>query len=138
VVSTINDIISAIKKAGYGAIAPDEALEGEDAEEAHGSKAPIQAIADRVSAVFVPAVIVVAVITFGLWWEMESMTPRPLPKRISEWPSEQGRMWKSRTGKRPDKKDRIVLQGKIIWKKVQWQIINCLFTYLIVTSWVPF
>lgn len=33
-VSTIDDIISAIKKAGYGAIAPDEALEGEDAEEA--------------------------------------------------------------------------------------------------------
>lgn len=37
-------------------------------QEAQGSKAPIQAIADRVSAVFVPAVILIAVITFGLWW----------------------------------------------------------------------
>ncbi|OEU65481.1 MAG: copper-translocating P-type ATPase [Desulfobacterales bacterium PC51MH44] len=37
-------------------------------QEAQGSKAPIQAIADRVSAVFVPAVIVIAIITFGLWW----------------------------------------------------------------------
>jgi Cu+-exporting ATPase len=37
-------------------------------QEAQGSKAPIQAIADRVSAVFVPAVIVIALITFGSWW----------------------------------------------------------------------
>jgi Cu+-exporting ATPase len=37
-------------------------------QEAQGSKAPIQAIADRVAAVFVPAVIVIALITFGLWW----------------------------------------------------------------------
>ena len=37
-------------------------------QEAQGSKAPIQALADRVSAVFVPAVIAIAVITFGLWW----------------------------------------------------------------------
>ncbi len=37
-------------------------------QEAQGSKAPIQALADRVAAVFVPAVITIAVITFGLWW----------------------------------------------------------------------
>ena len=37
-------------------------------QEAQGSKAPIQAIADKVSAVFVPAVIVIALITFGAWW----------------------------------------------------------------------
>jgi len=37
-------------------------------QEAQGSKAPIQALADRVSAVFVPAVIAIALITFGLWW----------------------------------------------------------------------
>jgi len=37
-------------------------------QEAQGSKAPIQAIADRVAAVFVPAVIVIAMVTFGLWW----------------------------------------------------------------------
>ncbi|OEU62857.1 MAG: copper-translocating P-type ATPase [Desulfobacterales bacterium PC51MH44] len=37
-------------------------------QEAQGSKAPIQAIADRVAAVFVPAVIFIAMITFCLWW----------------------------------------------------------------------
>jgi Cu+-exporting ATPase len=37
-------------------------------EEAQGSKAPIQRLADQVSAVFVPVVIVVAVLTFGVWW----------------------------------------------------------------------
>ncbi len=36
--------------------------------EAQGSKAPIQALADKVSAVFVPTVIGVALLTFILWW----------------------------------------------------------------------
>jgi Cu+-exporting ATPase len=36
-------------------------------EEAHGSKAPIQAIADRVSAIFVPVVVVIALLTFIVW-----------------------------------------------------------------------
>ncbi len=37
-------------------------------QEAQGSKAPIQALADRISAVFVPTVIVIALIAFGTWW----------------------------------------------------------------------
>lgn len=36
-------------------------------EEAQGSKAPIQRIADQVSAIFVPAVLVIAVVTFVAW-----------------------------------------------------------------------
>jgi P-type Cu+ transporter len=36
-------------------------------EDAQGSKAPIQNIADRIAAVFVPAVLVIAVLTFVIW-----------------------------------------------------------------------
>jgi Cu+-exporting ATPase len=37
-------------------------------QEAQGSKAPVQALADRVAAVFVPAVMGIALFTFILWW----------------------------------------------------------------------
>jgi Cu+-exporting ATPase len=36
--------------------------------EAQGSKAPIQRLADQVSAVFVPAVVILALMTMGIWW----------------------------------------------------------------------
>jgi Cu+-exporting ATPase len=37
-------------------------------EEAQGSRAPIQRLADRVAAVFVPAVLIIAALTFAAWW----------------------------------------------------------------------
>jgi Cu+-exporting ATPase len=37
-------------------------------QEAQGSKAPIQAVADRVASVFVPLVLATAFITFFIWW----------------------------------------------------------------------
>jgi len=37
-------------------------------QDAQGSKAPIQRLADKVAAVFVPVVIVVALVTFVVWW----------------------------------------------------------------------
>ena len=37
-------------------------------QDAQGSKAPIQALADRVAAVFVPVIILIAVVVFAVWW----------------------------------------------------------------------
>jgi Cu+-exporting ATPase len=37
-------------------------------QEAQGSKAPIQALADKVAAVFVPSIIALALVVFFLWW----------------------------------------------------------------------
>lgn len=45
-------------------------------EEAQGSKAPIQKLADQVSAVFVPIVIAIALITFLIWY---FVIPAPAP-----------------------------------------------------------
>ena len=41
-------------------------------EQAQGSKAAIQKLADRISAVFVPAVVVIALLTFGVWYLLGS------------------------------------------------------------------
>ena len=49
-------------------------------EEAQGSKAPIQALADKVSAVFVPAVIGIAAITFLVWY---FLVPLPADAELS-------------------------------------------------------
>lgn len=43
-------------------------------QEAQGSKAPIQALADKISSVFVPVVMVIAVLSFGLWLLLGSGT----------------------------------------------------------------
>ncbi len=39
-------------------------------EQAQGSKAAIQKLADKISAVFVPVVVAIALLTFGVWWLM--------------------------------------------------------------------
>lgn len=44
-------------------------------EDAQGSKAPIQKLADQVSAVFVPAVITIAALTFLVWYFLVPMPP---------------------------------------------------------------
>jgi Cu+-exporting ATPase len=49
-------------------------------EEAQGSKAPIQKLADRVSAVFVPAVIGIAAVTFLVWY---FLIPLPASSEVS-------------------------------------------------------
>nr|WP_317239078.1 heavy metal translocating P-type ATPase [Hymenobacter sp. 5516J-16] len=50
-------------------------------EDAQGSRAPIQRLADKVSAIFVPAVIGIALLTFGVWFALaptESRLPLAL------------------------------------------------------------
>jgi Cu+-exporting ATPase len=49
-------------------------------EEAQGSKAPIQKLADQVSAVFVPAVIAIALLTFVIWY---FLVPLPVATEVN-------------------------------------------------------
>jgi Cu+-exporting ATPase len=43
--------------------------------DAQGSRAPIQRLADRVSAVFVPTILVISVVTFALWYVLADSAP---------------------------------------------------------------
>ncbi|WP_375436150.1 heavy metal translocating P-type ATPase [uncultured Hymenobacter sp.] len=45
-------------------------------EDAQGSRAPIQRLADKVSAIFVPTVVVVAILTFVLWFDLAPLEAR--------------------------------------------------------------
>ena len=49
-------------------------------EDAQGSKAPIQKIADQVSAIFVPVVLVLAALTFAIWY---LLVPLPTDANVS-------------------------------------------------------
>ena len=44
-------------------------------EDAQGSKAPIQALADRISQIFVPTVVIIALITFAAWYWIAPLNP---------------------------------------------------------------
>ncbi|MFN0097237.1 MAG: heavy metal translocating P-type ATPase [Gemmatimonadaceae bacterium] len=43
--------------------------------DAQGSRAPIQALADRISAIFVPTVVVIALLTFAVWFLLAQDAP---------------------------------------------------------------
>ncbi|MBF9238652.1 copper-translocating P-type ATPase [Hymenobacter sp. BT683] len=45
-------------------------------EDAQGSRAPIQRLADKVSAIFVPTVVVIAILTFVLWFDLAPLETR--------------------------------------------------------------
>ncbi|GAA4006097.1 heavy metal translocating P-type ATPase [Hymenobacter fastidiosus] len=45
-------------------------------EDAQGSRAPIQRLADKVSAIFVPTVVVIAILTFVLWFNLAPVESR--------------------------------------------------------------
>ncbi|QIX60310.1 copper-translocating P-type ATPase [Hymenobacter sp. BT18] len=45
-------------------------------EDAQGSRAPIQRLADKVSAIFVPTVVVIALLTFVLWFDLAPVATR--------------------------------------------------------------
>jgi Cu+-exporting ATPase len=52
-------------------------------QEAQGSKAPIQRLADQVAGVFVPAVILIALLTFGVWWAVTGDFTRAMIRLVA-------------------------------------------------------
>jgi Cu+-exporting ATPase len=54
--------------------------------QAQGSKAPIQRLADRVSSVFVPVIIIIAGITLGVWWAVGGEFVPAMIRMVWDWP----------------------------------------------------
>ncbi len=52
-------------------------------EEAQATKAPVQKLADRVSSIFVPAVIVVALVVFGTWLAVNGVVSEALTNAVA-------------------------------------------------------
>ncbi len=50
---------------------------------AQGSRAPVQELADRVSAIFVPVVLVIAIVTFGVWFASSADWARALSHTVA-------------------------------------------------------
>ena len=77
VLKSVGDVIVGATKNGDGMLKCQATKVGSDTflasivrliEEAQGSKAPIQRLADTIAGIFVPIVVSIAVITFGAWW----------------------------------------------------------------------